>query len=80
MTLDEVIKQHTLKTLSESKTKQECAQKLQISIRTLRNYLRSWGLKKLIKKPNWDKDPFYFKNPTFEEREAMQNWTGEWQR
>lgn len=79
MTLDEVIKQHTLKTLSESESKLEACKRLGISIRTLRNYLHKWNLSNLVCEP-FRRDRFYFPNPSFEEREAMQNWNGEWQR
>lgn len=48
MTLDEVLKAHVLRTLSESKSKAEACRKLKISIRTLRNYLHAWKLTYLL--------------------------------
>lgn len=42
--LNEVIKEHVLKVLENTKTQKEAAKILKISVRTIRNYLKSWGI------------------------------------
>jgi hypothetical protein len=48
MTIEEIIKSHVLKTLSESRSKLSAAKKLGICIKTLRNYLHKWGRSDLV--------------------------------
>lgn len=49
MTLDEVIQEHILETLSESRTRIEAAKKLGICERTLRYYIKKFKRHDLLK-------------------------------
>ena len=42
--LDAIIKAHVLKVLESTKNQKEASKILKISIRTIRNYLRMWGI------------------------------------
>ena len=63
--LDEVIKEHVLKVLENTKNQSEAAKILKISVRTIRNHLRRWGImakEKPIMKNLSSKERDYFEN------------------
>ena len=76
MTIDELVKVHVLKTLEESTSKASAAKKLGICIRTLRNYLHSWGLHHLIGPHPYELRENRYSIVTSEQRDAAYNWSG----
>ena len=59
MTIDQVIREHTMKTLEECEwNKLEAARRLDITIKTLYNWLHRWGeSESLIDKTHWRHRP-----------------------
>ena len=76
MKLDEVIKAHVLKTLSESPSKAEAARRLGICIRSIRNYLHKWGREDLIDKSylHYREKKREYRQITAKERDDYYNW------
>jgi len=74
MKLELVLKEHVIKILSSCKTKNEAANVLGVTPKTLRNYLDRWGMS-FEERRNTD-DKIYedsYRNLTPEERDRFEN-------